>query len=67
MTTLPKCFIQSYVKNVDSIKHWYIHKPQKVLESEDCMILWDFSIQTDKNLEHNWQDGTVIDKKRGIF
>ena len=53
MTTLPKCFIQSYVKNVDSIKHWYIHKPEKVLESEDCMILWDFSIQTDKNLEHN--------------
>ena len=29
---------------------WYIHKPEKVLESEDCKILWDLSIQTDKTL-----------------
>ena len=33
MTTLPKCFIGSYVKNGDSIK------PEKVLESDDCKIL----------------------------
>ena len=41
----------------------YIHNPEKVLESEDCKILWDFSIQTDKTLEHNRPDITVIDKK----
>ena len=38
-------------------------QPEKVLESEDCRILWDFPIQTDKTLEHNRQDITVIDKK----
>ena len=32
---------------------WYIHKPEKVLESEDCKILWDFLIHTDKILEPN--------------
>ena len=42
---------------------WYIHKPEKVLESEECKILWDFPIQTDKTLGHNRPDITVIDKK----
>ena len=42
---------------------WYIHKPEKVLESENCKILWDFPIQTDKTLEHDQPDITVIDKK----
>ena len=42
---------------------WYIHKPQKVLESENCKILWGFPIETDKTLEHNRPDITVIDKK----
>ena len=42
---------------------WYILKPEKVLESEDCKILWDFPIQTDKTLKHNRPDITVIDKK----
>ena len=35
---------------------WHIHKPEKVLESENCKILWDFPIQTDKTLEHNPPD-----------
>ena len=42
---------------------WYIHKPEKVLESEDCKILWDFPVQTEKSLEYNQPDITVIDKK----
>ena len=42
---------------------WYTHKPEKVLESEECKILWDFPIQTDKTLEHNRPDITVIEKK----
>lgn len=42
---------------------WYTHKPEKVLESEDCKILWDFPIQTDKTLEHYRPDITVIEKK----
>ena len=43
---------------------WYIHKPEKVLEYEDCKILWDFPIQTDKTIEHDRPDITVIDQKR---
>ena len=42
---------------------WYIHKPEKVLESENCKILWNFPIQTDKTLEHNRPDITFTDKK----
>jgi len=41
---------------------WYTHKPEKVLESDECKILWDFPIQTDKTLEHNRPDITVIEK-----
>ena len=41
---------------------WYIHQPEKFLESENCKILWDFPIQTEKTLEHNRPDITVIDK-----
>ena len=48
----------------DRGKTWYDHKPEKVLESEDCKILWDFSIQTDKVLDHNKPDLTVVDKKK---
>ena len=42
---------------------WYINKPEKVFESENCKILWDFPIQTEKTLEHNQPNITVIDKK----
>ena len=41
---------------------WYEHKPERVMESEICKILWDFPIQTDKKLEHNRPDIVVIDK-----
>ncbi|XP_069979445.1 uncharacterized protein [Penaeus vannamei] len=37
-------------------------EPEKVLESDECKILWDFPIQTDKTLEHNRPDITVIEK-----
>ena len=63
--------------NVAKMLHWqlyekwgfneaekrYIRKPEKVLESENCKILWNFPIQTDKSLEHNRPDITVIDRK----
>ena len=47
---------------LNKAEKWYIHKPEKVLESETCKILWNFPIQTDKTLEHNRPDITVIDK-----
>ena len=43
---------------------WYTHHPEKVLESEQCKILWDFPIQTDKVLKHNRPDITIVDKQR---
>ena len=42
---------------------WYIHKPENVLEYEDCKILWGFPIQIEKTLDYNQPDITVIDKK----
>ena len=41
---------------------WYTHNSEKVLELDVCKILWDFSIQTDKKVNHNKPDITVIDK-----
>ena len=46
---------------------WYTHKPEKVLESEEWKILWDFPIQTNKTLKHNRPDTTVIEKKTKKF
>ena len=37
---------------------------QKVLESEDYKILWDFSIQTGHVIEAQRPDLVVVDKKR---
>ena len=42
---------------------WYSHIPERVLENEDCKLLWYFPIQTDKKLSHNKPDITVVDKK----
>lgn len=42
---------------------WYDHTPAPVLESETTKILWDFKIQTDKPLESNRPDITVLNKK----
>ena len=42
---------------------WYDHTPEPVLESETTKILWDFKIQTDKPLESNRPDITVLNKR----
>ena len=42
---------------------WYIYNPENNLGSEDCKILRNFPTQTDKTLEHNQPDITVIDEK----
>ena len=46
---------------------WYTHDAEKILESDLCKILWDFSIQTDKKMNHNRPDITVIDKENKTF
>ena len=47
----------------EKAEKWYMHQPQRVLESEHCTILWDFAIQTDKQLKHNRPGIAVIEKK----
>ena len=42
---------------------WYIHKPDKDLESKNCNILWVCPMQTEETLEYNRPDITVIEKK----
>ena len=45
-------------------KSRYMVQPHtRVLENEDCKLLWDFPIQTDKKLSHNKPDITVVNKK----
>ena len=43
---------------------WYEHEPESVLENEDYKILWDFSIQTDHDIEARRLDLVVVNKKR---
>ncbi|XP_062816932.1 uncharacterized protein LOC134293409 [Anolis carolinensis] len=50
--------------HLPAAKNWWDHKPAKVLENEHAKILWDFRIQTDKVLEHNTPDMTVVEKKK---
>ena len=42
---------------------WYIHQPDKVLESKNCNILWVCPMQTVETLEYNRPDITVIENK----
>ena len=64
MTTLPNVPLEAILKwGFKKAEKWYIRKPEKNLESEDCKILWDFFIQTGKTLKDDQPNVTVIDKK----
>ena len=41
---------------------WWEHKAEKVVQTAEVKILWDFKIQTDKHLAHNIPDITVVEK-----
>ena len=45
-------------------KKWYEHVPERLLGNDGVMILWDFSIQTDHEIEHNKPD--ILDIYRYI-
>ena len=38
----------------------------KVLENDEVKLLWDFSIQTEKRIEHNKPDIVVLDNKQKL-
>lgn len=44
-----------------------MYQSEKILVSEECKILWDFPIQTDKQLEHNRPEITVTEKRNKLW
>ena len=43
---------------------WWEHKIEKVLQNNEAKIIWDFKIQTGKQLAHNIPDIIVVEKKQ---
>ena len=41
---------------VKTNNEWYKYEPSPVLENENFKVLWDFSIQTDKEIPANGPD-----------
>ena len=41
---------------------WYKFEPPSVIENENYKLIWDFPIQTDKELKHNKPEIIIIDK-----
>ena len=42
---------------------WYEHSPENVKDNDKCKLLWDFSMQTDKKLDHNRPNIVLVDKQ----
>ena len=49
---------------VECEEKWFSHQPELVLENGKCKILWDFVVETDKEIEHWRPDIVVIDKEK---
>ena len=49
---------------IPSCKHWYEHQPERVTETNNCKILWDFNVQTDKIIDARRPDIIRIDKDK---
>ena len=58
------CLCRKY--GLEVANKWYEYVPGKVRQSEKVKILWDFSIQTDHQLEHNRPDLVLEDKQRAV-
>ena len=43
--------------------NWYDHKPNPVCESERYKLLWDFKIQTDRDIDDNKPDIVLLNKE----
>jgi hypothetical protein len=51
------------MNDIECSKKWYEHRAEKVIENEHVKLLWDFSIQTDRVIEHRRPDIVLVDKK----
>jgi len=48
--------------NFEAPNRWYHHDPTPIIENERVKILWDFTIQTDKRIQHNRPDIVMVNK-----
>ena len=48
-------------------KNWHEHNPQRVIENDNCKILWDFTIQTDHHITARRPDIVVVKKNDKTF
>ena len=37
---------------VECEEKWFSYQPELVLENDKCKILWDFVVETEKEIEH---------------
>ena len=51
------------IYNLPHSNNWYEHQAEKVIETPQVKILWDFSIQTNRVLEARRPDIVVTDKE----
>ena len=42
---------------------WYEHEPERVVKSDKAKLLWDYSIQTDYEIQNRTQDNFFLDKE----
>ena len=49
--------------NIETPKNWWEY-PEKVVENDQAKILWDFHIQTDKQVRANQPDIVIVDKDK---
>ena len=50
-------------RGLERASSWYEQKPEEVVESENVKILWDFTVQCDREIEARRPDIVFIDKK----
>ena len=48
---------------LERANNWYEQNPERVVESENSKVLWDFTIQCDRKIETRRPDIVFIDKK----
>ena len=68
MTKLLLSFTGICARNWLQLKSYehFVEKDTRILENEDAKILWDFSIQTERKIEHNKPDVVLLDKSKKV-
>ncbi|XP_067053528.1 uncharacterized protein [Acropora muricata] len=54
-------------QNINVEEKWYEHEPQTVTERDNISVLWDMSIQTDREIKANSPDIAIKDKQEKSY